>query len=130
MDVLFFISMFAIVTFMKQKAEDDTIIAKKVLQEEIHIALSNYPTKEDLKKELSNYPDRGEVKMMLEDLEVKIDEKARGYRDQILTKMDQVVGELAQLREDRLFEKHDKKELEESIDDHEERIKKLEKVRN
>ncbi len=141
---------------MKQITTNDPVVTKSILREELKKELakyatkddlkktlsnyptkddlkkelSNYPTKDDLKKELSNYPTTIKVEMMLEKTKMDIDDKARGYRDEILTKMDQVVGELAQLREDRLFEKHEKKEIETRIDNHEKRLKKLEKQTN
>lgn len=115
---------------MKQKIVNDAPITKSILQQELKKALSNYPTKDDLKKTLSNYPTTIQVETMLEKSERRTDEKAKQYRDEILTKMDQIVGELAQMREDRLFERHEKRELKEQVDDHEKRIKKLENPKN
>lgn len=126
---------------MKQKAINDVPVTKKVLKEELAAfrnelkeKLKNYPTKKELKEEienaLRNYPTTFQVGSMLEKSEMRTDEKARQYRDEILTKMDLIVGELAQIREDRLFEKHEKKEFQDQIDDHEKRIKKLEKQSN
>jgi hypothetical protein len=48
-----------------------------------------------------------------------MDDKARLYRDQILTRFDEVMGELITTREERDFLNHD-------IKDHEKRITKLE----
>lgn len=49
----------------------------------------------------------------------EVDERARGYRDEILTKMDEMMGELEQIREDQAFTRHD-------IANHEKRITKFE----
>ncbi|MBU3978272.1 hypothetical protein KJ980_07450 [Patescibacteria group bacterium] len=120
---------------MKQKMANDTFVTKIDLNK----ALSNHPTKDDLKKALANHPTKDDLirtlnkcsmKFDLKDTEIRLDEKARQYRDEILTKMDQIVGELAQIREDRLFEKHEKREFQEQIGNHEKRIKKLEKQNN
>jgi len=40
----------------------------------------------------------------------EVDEKARGYRDDVLNKMDEVIGELSQIREDQIFTNHDLKD--------------------
>lgn len=116
---------------MKQKKVDDTPVTKNDLVK----ALDNYPTKKDLAKALKNHPTRAEFVRELSkhpthtdlaDTEARIDENARQYRDQILNKMDGIVGELAQIREDRLFDEHDKVGLQEKVDNHEKRIGKLE----
>lgn len=90
----------------------------------------NYPTKDDLKKALLNHPTHLDLKIAIQESEARQDERARRYRDEILSKLDQIVGELAQIREDRLFETHDQRMMESQIIDHEERIKKLEKKVN
>lgn len=78
-----------------------------------------------IKTELKDYPNRYELDSKLERLERKIDDNARSYRDQILTKMDDIVGELAQIREDNLFRDRDIKELQEKISLHDNEISKL-----
>lgn len=62
---------------------------------------------------------KGFLKGELEKFGLEMDEKARGYRDDILNKMDEMMGELEQIREDQMFIHHDLK-------DHEKRITKLE----
>lgn len=42
----------------------------------------------------------------LEKIEKRQDEKAKGYRDEVLDKMDEVVAELEQIREDQVFINH------------------------
>jgi len=49
----------------------------------------------------------------------EVDGKAKGYRDDVLNKLDEVMGELEQIREDQSFITGD-------IKDHEKRIIKLE----
>jgi hypothetical protein len=101
----------------KIKNKDDEIVTRKILDEVLD---------EKFKEKLSNYPTRVEVEIMFEKWTYKIDENARRYRDEVLTKMDQIVGELAQMREDREFDRYDKRRTEEQFDDHEKRIRKLE----
>lgn len=55
------------------------------------------------------------------------DEKARGYRDDVLNKMDLIVGKLHDMREDKLIGEY---QIKERINNHEERLKNLEKFKN
>lgn len=64
------------------------------------------------------------TKRELREMEERMDVKAKKYRDDVLTKMDEIVGELAQMREDRLVGDYQTKER---LEHHEERIVKLEK---
>ncbi len=54
------------------------------------------------------------------------DEKNRGYRDDILTKMDGVMKELETMREENTLAVGQTRELWEKVDNHEKRIAKLE----
>lgn len=87
-------------------------------------------TEEKLREVLTAYPTKKDVEFIVDSkidgLETRIDEKARSYRDEILTRLDGVMGELAQIREDRVFEEHDVKVLKEKADDNGKRIEKLE----
>ncbi len=69
---------------------------------------------------------KSELKRALDVLESKVDENARGYRDQILTKLDGVMGELKTIREETTIGTHQVFELQERVDNHEERITHLE----
>ncbi len=100
-------------SFMKQINDDQTPVTQAFLRE-------------TLKKEFSNYPTKVDMKIEMDQLEMRVDNRAKMYRDQILTKMDQIIGELAQMREEREFERFDKKTLEKKVASHEERITKLE----
>lgn len=68
---------------------------------------------------MQDYPTRYELDNKLEKLERRIDDNAQNYRDQILTKMDEIVGELAQIREDNLFRDRDIEELQDKTEKHE-----------
>ncbi|MBA3724266.1 MAG: hypothetical protein H0W89_05265 [Candidatus Levybacteria bacterium] len=94
---------------MKQINDDQALVTKAFLRETLKNELRHYATKADM-----------------DQLEVRIEDKLEIHRDQILTKMDQIIGELAQMREEREFERYDKDKLEKNVADHEERIIKLE----
>ncbi len=58
----------------------------------------------------------------------KIDDKARDYRDDILNKLDEVMGELETIREENLIGTYQLKELRKQDANHERRLRKLEHV--
>lgn len=62
---------------------------------------------------------REDIRLTAEETIEKMDEKSRLYRDQILTKFDQFLGEIVTAREERVLVSH-------HLDDHEERLVKLE----
>lgn len=65
-------------------------------------------------------------------LEIKLqefDENAKEYRDEILTKLDGVMGELKTMREETTFGAHQVFELREQVDNHEGRITHLEETK-
>lgn len=84
--------------------------------------------------ELGNKIDRklvgiqGKIDVKLEMLKEEIDENAKNYRDQILTKMDDVMSELEAGRQERSLETNQYSGIVEQVDDHEKRIKSLEHV--
>ena len=86
---------------MKKSAD---IVTKQFLEEKL------LDLREDLRDEISINGDR-------------LDEKNRGYRDQILTGLDKVVKELETTREENTIGGH---HVNEKLDDHERRITKLE----
>jgi hypothetical protein len=100
----------------KKSTADDTIVTISILHEELKKTLKFFPTREEMNEEFMKS-------------EARMDEKARLYRDQILTKLDEVMGELAQGREDRLFLDHDVRILKETSAEHAERITALENRR-
>lgn len=84
-------------------------------------------TKDYLKKELKVVEKslRSEIKLNTEEVLVKVDENARNYRDQILTSNDKLAKQLETIREDLEIGNF---QTEEKIKNHEERIKRLEKI--
>jgi hypothetical protein len=84
---------------MKKKTITNKTLTREDLREILDDKLHNYPTKDDFKQ----------------------------FRSDMFSRFDQIVGELAQGREDRLFIDHDIRGLKETDDDHGKRIKKLEK---
>ncbi len=56
----------------------------------------------------------------------EIEDLLKQFRSDIFTRLDQIVGELAQIREEQLFLRYDDKQLKETDANHEKRIKKLE----
>ncbi len=83
-------------------------------------------TKGYLKKEFKHYPTRIEMQMALDSLERRMDEKLQAVKDEILTKLDYIIGELAQMRQEILFLNRDIRDLRATDADHEKRIGKLE----
>ena len=93
---------------------------KPVTKEELREELKGFATKADL----STLEQNVDIKLisLKHDLEEKIeniDEKNRGYRDQILTSLDKVAKELETWREDKILADH-------QLENHEERITQLE----
>ena len=86
--------------------------------------LSENATKGDLlilKRDLGN---------KLNDLEQKLDNKAQGYRDEVLTKLDDIAGQLGNLREENIIGTHQTSTLNDRADNHETRIKNLERTQH
>jgi uncharacterized membrane protein len=64
----------------------------------------------------------------LDELNLKVDDKARLYRDQILTKLDQVMGKLQNIREDNIVGTHQVRQLRKDVENHSKRLVKLEQT--
>lgn len=79
-------------------------------------------------QELKEFEGRFEAKIdtKLENLERRVDEKAKRYRDQILTSNDKIAKELETHRQEREVGNFQASELRNQVDDHEKRIKVLE----
>ena len=56
----------------------------------------------------------------------QLDNQNREYRDEILTKLDGIMGELQTMREENTIGMYQMREVKEELDDHEKRISKLE----
>ncbi len=65
-------------------------------------------------------------KIDVDDKFVQMDEKNRGYRDDVLNGLDKVMKELENIREDNEVGTHQIRELRVEVDNHEKRISKLE----
>lgn len=104
---------------MKKKAikRSRETITKYVLKEELDKALEKTEKKLALEINLSKYDLRDEMNKM----EERIDEKSKKYRDDVLTKIDGVIGELSAIREEDIVGSH-------QLRDHEKRIIALEEA--
>ncbi|MCL4419784.1 hypothetical protein M1146_06865 [Patescibacteria group bacterium] len=90
-----------------KKNDSSQPVTKKYLD----YALKKFATKDDLK----NYPTK-----------IDLANSFKKYRDDILTKIDEVMGELQTMREENTIGTYQTRELREQVDDHEKRIIKLE----
>ena len=90
--------------------------SQQITKTDLESALKKYATKEDLKLEL---------KFSADEILEKVDENARTYRDQILTSNDKLAKTLETIREDLEIGSFQTRER---VEDHEKRIKNLEKV--
>lgn len=84
--------------------------------------------KDDLQKDINRLDKKiegvekslkAEIRISIKESEDRTDEKAQQYRDQILTKMDNFLGEINESREERVAVSH-------QIGDHSDRIENLE----
>lgn len=84
--------------------------------------------KKELKRELVKEFRAFELKVDLkfDGLKIEIDDKAREYRDQVLTELSEVMGELKIIRDENTAGTHQISELQDSMVNHEGRIKKIE----
>lgn len=103
---------------MKRQNSSSELVTKKDLKQE----LGKFATKADLKNETIS------LRMNLDKLKLEIDDKARQYRDQVLTKLDGVMGELQNIREDNIIGSHQTAEMRDQVENHEKRIQKLEQT--
>lgn len=94
---------------MKQKGKSQELVTKGYLKEELGILETR-------------------INIKFDKLKREIDDNAQKYRDQVLTKIDGVMGQLETLREDSLIGAHQTRELRKQVDDHEKRLVQLEKV--
>lgn len=69
-----------------------------------------------------------DIKQEMQALVSGLDEKNEKYKDEVLTKLDDISGQLGDLQEDKVLSIHQTEELRERIDGHEKRIKNMEKA--
>ncbi|MFH1535736.1 MAG: hypothetical protein ABIC96_01530 [Patescibacteria group bacterium] len=98
---------------MKQKKSQDPL-TRKILKSEVK------SLEERLEKKFA-------TKFHLQELANKINENAKKYRDQILEKLDETMGELGAMREENTIGSYQTSELRKDVDNHEKRISSLEK---
>ncbi len=59
-------------------------------------------------------------------LEEKLEDKITGFKDDIMTRLDDISGQLETMRQENTIGSYQTHNLEEKVDDHEKRLKKLE----
>ena len=70
----------------------------------------------------------GRLSALKEEIVSEIDEKNEKYKDEVMTKLDDISGQLEDLQEDKVLSIHQTEELREQVNGHEKRIKHLEKA--
>lgn len=103
---------FAILNSMKQKKSKDEYITKKYLDERFDAFSQAF---------------RKEMVFFGETLYEKIERKIQQVNDRLYNMLDKIIKELEEIREDKVIGAHQTKELRERVDDHDKRIKKLER---
>ncbi len=130
---------------MKQKASDNDILTKQeffaaitdlrremVTRKDLATSFKEFREiiREDLHKDIRKEIIASEARtaIKLAELELRIDDKAQRYRNEVLTRFDEWAGELENARQDRTLSTKHILELRDGIDNHEKRIVKLEKT--
>ncbi|MBF8249625.1 MAG: hypothetical protein HW400_226 [Candidatus Levybacteria bacterium] len=80
------------------------------------------------KNNLSHFITKEFLESKLDSLKEELDNNAQKYKDEILTKMDEVMGELGELRDENTIGSAQTSQLNSAVENHEERIKNLEKI--
>ena len=83
----------------------------------------NYVTEDYLDRKLFTF--KQELK---EEIVNEIDGKNEKYKDEVMTKLDDISGQLEDLQQDKTLSIHETTQLQEQVDDHDKRIKNLEKA--
>ncbi len=84
-------------------------VLEEVLSRVLDEKLVKFATKQDLEKN-----------------KIEILGQAKEYRNQIMDRFDSIVGDIADLKQENEIGTHQYRELKETVDDHEERLAKLE----
>lgn len=66
------------------------------------------------------------IKFLLENMRIEFREEFRKYRDENMSRFDDVMGQFEIIREDNTIGVHQTSELRKDVDNHEKRIRKLE----
>lgn len=117
---------------VKKKDDSKDLVTKGFFRKELKKAFSGTATKDDLKRfatkdDLNSLEFKIDLKM--DKLKLEIDDNARGYRDDVLIKLGEVMGELQTIREENTVGSHQLSNLEDQVENHEKRIATLEKAR-
>ena len=99
---------------MKKKDNNAELVTRKILKDELSFLDVKF---EDVDGKFQQIDKKFE----------EMDKNARGYRDEILTKLDGVMGEMQTIREDNTIGTYQTRELRVEVDNHEKRIRRLEK---
>lgn len=97
-----------------------------------HIGRIVEPIKQDvssLKKDVGSL--KTDVKILENSLRVEIREmrkEHKQYKDEVLTKLDGIAGDLGVMKDENIIGSGQTSQLREEVEDHEERIKRLEKI--
>jgi len=95
-------------------------VSKQITQDILRNEFSSYEQNIDKKLEKLGEEIHGEMQEMREE--------HKQYKDEVLTKLDDISGQLENLQEDKVLSIHQTSELRKDVDGHEERIKNLEKI--
>lgn len=106
---------------MKQKNNLSNLVAKDFLKKELKKELHEFEKKIDQK--LTVLEVRTDIK--LDNLERRIDDNAKKYRDQILVSNDKLAKQLEEMRDENAIGFN---QLNRELQNHEKRIKKLEQI--
>lgn len=109
---------------MKRK----NVSSQPVTKTDLESVLKGLATKEDLKKYATKEDLKIEIKFNTEEILTKVDKNARKYKDEILAKMDEVMGELGVMRDENTIGSGQTSQLRDTAEDHEKRIKNLENL--
>jgi len=109
------------------------VLSQPLTKKDFEKAISKLATKKELKK-YSTKKDLRDIEQNLKitiaanvsDLETRTNDKAQKYHDDILNKFDKVIGELETIREEQTVGFHQYKELQEQVNGHDKKIKKIE----
>ena len=112
----------------KQRSNITNLITKDYLKKELDATKKELREEIKLSAEETTKKLREEIKLSAEETVKKLEETMMGVKDILLTTMDSFAKDIETNREDRDLAVHQTSELREEIEDHEKRIKHLEKV--
>lgn len=114
---------------MKQKSSEEGLLTKKDLHEILQINSKNTLEKlETLQKEIRRELSATEIRLdiKLEKMELRMDDRARIYNSQVLTRFDQWANDLRNAQTEQIITADQLTKLHQDIDNIKKRITKLE----